>query len=106
MEKKYTQGRWYLQEYTDAYTNIIRCDSGNGFEGIYIANLHGQGGKNRENAKLIAAAPDMLEALEGVLRIKDLYLPAGPFREEHEGEAEALSKMINAIEQAIKKATT
>lgn len=63
----FTKGRWYLQKFTDVYTNIIRCDNGKGMDTIYIANLHGQGCNNRDNAQLISAAPDLLKALQDML---------------------------------------
>jgi hypothetical protein len=68
----YTKGEWYLQEYTDAYTNIIRCNKGKGFETIFIGYT-GQGNspENRANAKLMAAAPDLLEALQEIIAITD-----------------------------------
>ena len=59
MELKSTKGKWYLQEFSDVYTNIIRCNDGKGFETLYIANLHGQGCNNRENAKLMASSPEL-----------------------------------------------
>lgn len=63
MKTKHTQGKWYLQEFTDSYTNIVRCD--NGEHGtIFIASTPQSGSTEaRANAKLIAAAPEMLEAL-------------------------------------------
>jgi hypothetical protein len=33
----YTKGEWYLQKYTDAYTNIVRCNNGKGHETLFIA---------------------------------------------------------------------
>ena len=59
---------------------------------------------NRTNdAHLMAAAPDLLEALEGVLRISDLWLPH-EIEEQHGEEMYVLhmarNKMIAAVEKA------
>ena len=68
----YTKGEWYLQEYTDAYTNIIRCNKGKGFETIFIGYT-GQSNspETRANARLMAAAPDLLETLQKIVAITD-----------------------------------
>jgi hypothetical protein len=64
MEFKGTKGKWYLQEYTDAYTNIIRSDNGKGFNSLFIAYTPQYPSKEvRYNAKLISKAPEMLEML-------------------------------------------
>lgn len=68
----YTKGEWYLQKYTDAYTNIIRCNKGKGFETIFIGYT-GQSSspETRANARLMAAAPYLLEALQEIIAITD-----------------------------------
>jgi hypothetical protein len=68
----YTKGEWYLQGYTDAYTNIVRCNNGKGHETLYIASTPQSSlPEARANAKLMAAAPDLLEALRDVIAISD-----------------------------------
>jgi hypothetical protein len=67
----YTKGEWYLQEYTDAYTNIVRCNNGK-HETIYIGSTTQVGTlEARANAKLMSAAPDLLKALQEVIAISD-----------------------------------
>jgi hypothetical protein len=67
----YTKGEWYLQEFTDAYTNIIRCNNGK-HETLFIASTpQSDRPEARANAKLMAAAPDLLEALQGIISITD-----------------------------------
>lgn len=56
------------------------------------------------NARLIAAAPSLLEALESVLRLRRLIEYTDITNAEHEGEAIALNQMIYKAEQAIQLA--
>jgi len=61
METKHTQGEWFVNPRS---SRNVRCGSKT------IANCsQGQNGENEEiaNAKLIAAAPKMLEALELII---------------------------------------
>jgi hypothetical protein len=69
---QYTKGEWYLQKFTDAYTNIIRCNNGKGFETLFIAHTtQNTSPETRANARLMAAAPDLLEALQEIIAITD-----------------------------------
>lgn len=91
----YTKGEWYLQEYTDAYTNIVRCDNGKGHETLFIANTPQSNlPEARANAQLMAAAPDLLESLQEIIAIID-----------RNHAATAWVKAKAAIEKAIGKLT-
>lgn len=90
-EFKGTRGEWYLQEYSDAYTNIVRCNDGEGCETLWICNIHGSGIENRANALLISKSPEMLEMLENVVI--------------HLKEHDMHGKFADQIEQLIKEAT-
>ena len=46
---------------------------------------------------------DLREALEGAMKIKDLWLPFHIVANEHEGEAIALHRMYNKFEQLLNK---
>lgn len=68
----FTKGEWYLQEYTDAYTNIVRCNNGKGHETLFIAyTSQGSLPETRANARLMAAAPDLFESLQEIIAISD-----------------------------------
>ena len=104
MTEKFTKGTWYLQKFTDVCTNIIRCNDGKGFETLYIANLHGEGCSNRENAQLISAAPDMYNALKSSLQMLEQHLS---YRNANniQGGNVFLECTIDEVKKALNKAT-
>jgi hypothetical protein len=68
----HTKGEWYLQYYTDAYTNIVRCNNGKGHETLFIASTpQSVLPESRANARLMSAAPDLLESLQEIIAITD-----------------------------------
>lgn len=69
MEFKGTKGKWYLQEYTDAYTNIIRCDDGV-HKTLYIASTSQcTNSEERYNAQIMAHAPEMWHKIQEAIHI-------------------------------------
>lgn len=62
-EFKFTKGKWYLQEFTDVYTNIIRVKTDT-HDTIYLGSTpQDPKSESRYNALLISKAPEMLEML-------------------------------------------
>jgi hypothetical protein len=59
---EHTPGPWKVQENADAYTHIVRSKTN-----AYICGCgQGSDGEDKANARLIAAAPELLEALNQV----------------------------------------
>ena len=106
---KFTPGPWEVVEdirYEDKESQYTAGFDICNFDGTSVVGCEGISGdseKERANAILIAAAPDLLEALEGVLRISDLWLPH-EVEEQHGEEMYVLhmarNKMIAAVEKA------
>jgi hypothetical protein len=95
-----TKGRWYLQEKTDAYTHIIRCDNGKGFETLYIGSAsHNPTETSRKDAQLMAASLDLLEALQGIIDYEERMRKKG---EPCIGDGH-LSKAYDAVSKALRK---
>lgn len=66
MEKKFTTGDWFVSGSTEVVSMPAQCKitnsvSGNNYE------------ESKANAKLIAAAPDMFEALESIVNNKKVW---------------------------------
>ncbi|MCT3788474.1 hypothetical protein HZQ67_13955 [Elizabethkingia anophelis] len=73
-EFKGTKGKWYLQEYTDSYTNIIRCDNGKGADTIFLASTpQSTSPEERYNALLMSKAQEMLETLKVLVSEFQVY---------------------------------
>lgn len=72
MEFKGTPGPWYCPP--DSVGGVSRTTVWSGNGDIQIAECKSKGlalACNRANARLIAAAPELLEALQGVVRVAD-----------------------------------
>jgi len=102
MKTKHTNGQWYVlphskQIYIAVQDEVIAT----------INSLRITQGESEANAKIIAAAPNMLEALEEMVRLQDIYLPKDydHIKAEHHDEMVALVRALRQMEQAIKRAT-
>jgi len=106
---EHTKGDWFVQG--DKYPTIQSRHNGDGIKTYpTIATVNSTFIEYEEycaNAKLIAAAPELLEALQEVISIELLLLyPEKPFMSESmKDEAQAIDSMICKVKQVIKKAT-
>lgn len=83
MNKKYTPGPWFVEEPNldpeygemEKTTWSIRAPGTNGFISFELATLSGWNpDKDDYDARLIAAAPELLEALQGLVKaVSDGY---------------------------------
>jgi hypothetical protein len=55
------------------------------------------------DAKIIALAPEMWQAIQGALRIADLWRPSEDTPEEHWEEAKALYMMLSQFEEIARR---
>ena len=103
MENKFTKGEWYLQPYTDAYTNIIRCNRGIAHETYFIASTtQNTSEETRYNAQLMAKSPLLLETLfQCVNLIKEARTDLFSWPERI-----IAKELVQRAEQLIKDATT
>ena len=97
----FTKGEWYLQTKADSCTNIIRCKNEK-HDTIYIGSCTQSSSlESQANAQLMAAAPDLLLALELVVVRLEWRM---------ENEPGLLDKsdyeMYDACQKAIAKALT
>ena len=78
--------------------SVSRCKSCQKDPGRLLCHM-----PNMANARLIAAAPEMLAAIQGALRIADLWRPRGNWAEEHWEEGKALHMMLEQFEGIARK---
>ena len=119
---KHTKGEWIF-EYNKILNNkaILVKDLFNENKGnlkykviCELSDIRGdsftrlQEEEENSNAKLIAAAPELLDACIKAMSLVDLWAPnysKEEIKEEHIGELAALSMMRMSLENAINKAT-
>jgi hypothetical protein len=123
MESKHTKGEWMLPHFATADQKEDSCQCGYVLNEQYcgaIATVHFSKNKDVENgdnplkeeaianAKLITAAPELLEACNRAILLVDLWAPTystEEISECHIGELAALANLRSELEKAIEKAT-
>lgn len=97
MSSKHTPGPWAYQEDSDAYTHIVR-GPGNGF----ICQLAQTTSAEIEaNARLIAAAPEMFEALDTIGGLSRALRQGGPDPMDLQGLSDALEEAIDLANSLV-----
>ena len=95
-EAKHTPGPWQWTQHFDPTISIYKDGFGQ------IARLYdSSAGTGKANARLIAAAPDLLDALEGIIG----YFDSGNSVSVSQATIKASSDEIKAARAAIAKAT-
>jgi len=98
---KHTPGPWEYQEQSDAYTHIVR-----GPDNLFICQLAQTTSSEIEaNARLIAAAPELLEALNGYMSAVDQMNLAMDDGINVHGAISAITGWAEMASAAIAKAT-
>lgn len=108
---EHTGGEWASMTVEMDYYNRIHIIS-HSTSDTQICEIHRFGfgmdwlKESEANAKLIVAAPELLEACIKAMNIVDLWKPTDNVEDiEHIGEYASLGLMRQAFEKAIKKAT-
>lgn len=101
MHPKFTPGPWHVV-IGDEWTSDIATDTLE--QGIWtVATANKRRDEFEANKHLIAAAPELYEAADGAIALKDIWL-LHDVAPEHENEAIALYCMLRKLEAAIAKA--
>lgn len=95
---KHTPGPWTVNAYNEIESGAVRICSVD----IEETNAGLNGGEGQANARLIAAAPDLLEELRAVEQHLHAYVEA---IEEGGGSASKSSERLASVRAAIAKAT-
>lgn len=94
-QPKFSKGEWYLQLGADAYTNIIRCNKGEGFETYFVASTPQYDNEEAQaNAQLMAASPDLLFALQELHDLLEEKLPEWYTQGHHNTAILAIKKAL------------
>jgi len=83
----HTPGPWHYQEHSDAYTHIVRDEHGK-----YICGCSQDSGDAEANGRLIAVAPELLDALKEIVSYLD-------------EDVEFFDRLTTLIEKAQRAAT-
>jgi len=102
METKHTKGEW---KFDNLHCVVLSNEDFNIKDVELWPHQYEDIAELNANAKLIAAAPDLLNALISAMRIVDLWTFGGKVAEEHMDEAISLNSMRESFESAIEKAT-
>lgn len=98
---KHTSGTWYLQEYTDEYTNIIRCNNRTN-ENLFIAYTPQNGGAQaRANAQRVV---DCVNAMDGIDDPQKLRQAWDICKELELDQAQKYKEQRDELLEVIKKA--
>lgn len=112
MESKHTPGPWEVRDEFSPYeygTVEVYKEDGNKWIASALGTHVGPSTKEeaKANANLIAASPDLLEAIQHALNLKDLWSADqyGTVPSDYEGTKNALQQMQDKLEAAYLKAT-
>lgn len=98
MDTKHTPGDWYVA----VNGRLVVSRPLLGDDAVVIAEIDGRQGERLPNAKLIAAAPDLLEACKGLEGIFSELLEAGQI--DTQNQAPVIHGWLEAAQAAIYKA--
>lgn len=88
---KHTKGEWFANNCTvtiqGTFDEIAKCHSLSNSNGLSLEEM-------RSNAKLIAAAPELLEALINMVKMYEEIEPAGGYQGYYELAKIAITKAI------------
>lgn len=109
-EFKGSQGGWLISTANEGETENIKINNSGklitiqDFHGKAIAILGRIGEPEQEaNAKVMRGLPEMINCLQRVILLKDLFLYPQTTKEEHKGEAIEINGLIQEIEKLMEE---